>query len=536
MNERFDELLGEYLEGDLGTAGSEELDRLLEAHPDLADAVADQYSIHRGLGLIHQEKDPDLFTKSTMKRMRGDQDAFVGAVRERLGTPRPRRSWRSHGLVAAATLLISLSFQWILIRPPEPSPGAPVATLLRADKVQWEGEGTLVSGQRLSTGPLKLASGTALILFDGGAMVAVHGPADLQLLSRGRGILRQGHVLARCEGEAAGFSLSTPAGEAVDLGTEFVLSVEKSGATELHVQKGEVSWSPGSGKPGSQVVMGGQAMRFESSDGKTARAVPFMAESLDDTLRQLSYGLEPSRPTAQEDFEYAPGDLSPEGAAGGTGWIGSWRFRKGVEMTRESDRPGLMRITGESLRGTWSTAPERGGSLVLPPGYSVFLRELADPLDLTQDAVYYVGFALRRELDTPIGSSQYSHFRLTLRCSSDYWGPAISAGLPLSRRPTLQFRGHDSYVSPTDLPAGEATYWVIKIVAGRSKPDEIFLKVFGATEAMPTFEPAAWTSSTGPLSTDTKWDLLVITGTGPTTHVVDGIRVGRTWESVTPKE
>jgi hypothetical protein len=91
-------------------------------------------------------------------------------------------------------------------------------------------------------------------------------------------------------------------------------------------------------------------------------------------------------------------------------------------------------------------------------------------------------------------------------------------------------------VSPTDLPAGEATYWVIKIVAGRSKPDEIFLKVFGGTEAMPTFEPAAWTSSTGPLSTDAKWDLLVITGTGPTTHIVDGIRVGRTWESVTPKE
>ena len=80
MNERFDELLGEYLEGDLSTSGSEELDRLLEAQPNLADTVADQYSIHRGLGLIHQEKDPDLFTKSTMKRMRGDQDAFVGVA------------------------------------------------------------------------------------------------------------------------------------------------------------------------------------------------------------------------------------------------------------------------------------------------------------------------------------------------------------------------------------------------------------------------------------------------------------------------
>jgi hypothetical protein len=536
MSERSDDLLGQYLEGDLDASGTEELDRLLETDPEEADRAALLYTIHRGLGLLHQEKDPALFARSTMERLRGDREAFVGAVRDRLGPARPRRSWLGYVGVSAATLLLSLSVQLALVKNPEAPPAGPVATLLRADKAHWEPEGTLASGQRLSPGPLRLSSGTALLLFDGGAMAAVEGPADFEILSRGRALLRQGHVLARCEGEAAGFSLTTPAGEVVDLGTEFVVSVEKSGATELHVQKGEVSWSPGSGKPGSQVVMGGQAMRFENADAKSARPIPFMSESLDDTLRQLSYGLEPSRPTAQEDFEYAPGDRSPEGAAGGTGWVGSWRFRKGVEATREPDRPGVMRIAGESLSGTWSTGPERGGALTLPPGYSVFLRELADPLDLGQDAVYYVGFALRRELDGPIGSSQYPHFRLTLRSSADYWGPAISAGLPLSRRPTLQFRGHDSYVSTATVAPGEATYWVMKIVAGRSRPDEIFLKVYGATEAMPAFEPAAWTTSTGPLSTSGKLDLVVLTGTGPTTHVVDGLRVGRTWESVTRKD
>jgi hypothetical protein len=536
MSERFDDLFGQFLEGDLDASGTEELDRLLEADSELASRAVDLYAIHRGLGLLHQEKDPALFAKSTMERLRADREAFVGAVRDRLGAGRPRRFWLGYVWASVATLLLSLSFQLILVKKPEVTPAGPVATLLRADKVHWEADGTLASGQRLSPGPLRLSSGTALLLLDGGAMVAVEGPADFEILSRGRALLRQGHVLARCEGEAAGFSLSTPAGEAVDLGTEFALSVEKSGATELHVQKGEVSWSPGSGSQGSQVVKGGQAMRFENSEGKSARAIPFMAESLEDTLRQLSYGLEPSRPTAEEDFEYAPGDMSPEGAAGGTGWIGSWRFRKGLELTREADWPGRMRIAGESLRGTWSTAPEHGGALTLPPGYSVFLRELADPIDLGQDAVYYVGFALRRELDTPIGSSQISHFRLTLRSSADYWGPSISAGLPISRHPTLQFRGHDSYVSTADVPPGEATYWIIKVVAGRSRPDEIFLKVFGATEAVPAFEPAAWTSSTGPLSTSARLNLLVITGTGPTTHVVDGIRVGRTWESVTRKD
>jgi hypothetical protein len=195
-----------------------------------------------------------------------------------------------------------------------------------------------------------------------------------------------------------------------------------------------------------------------------------------------------------------------------------------------------MSVVGESLRGTWSNGQERGGALVLPPGYSVFLRQLADPFDLGQDAVYYVAFALRRELDTPIGTSHSTHFRMTLRSSEDYWGPSISAGLPLSRHPTLQFHGHDSYVSTMDVPVGESTYWVLKIVAGRSKPDEIFLKVFGATEAIPAFEPAAWTSTTGPLSTSAKLDLVVITGTGPTTHVFDGLRAGRTWESVTRKD
>jgi len=534
--DRFDELWAGYLEGDLEAPSLSELQELLAANSELLDRAIDLYEIHRALGLVHQAKDPGLFVRATIDRIRVDREGFVGSLKERLrGNPSPRRiPWAGYGLVAAATLAFSWVIQLLLSTPSPSAPPStgPVATFVQSDKARWEPEGGLFEGRRLNPGQLRLSRGSAVLLFDSGALVALHGPADFEIESRGSARLRHGRITVRAEQDAAGFTVHTPAGEAVDLGTEFAVAVDVSGATEIHVQQGEVAWSRKPGHPPSQVLKSGQAMRFGGPSGAEDRSIAFAAQSLDDYLHQLSYEVLPNRPTAFEDFEYEPGTNPLATASGGSGWTGPWRLRRGVEVTREPDLSDMLRVLPESLQGSWFPLPERGGALALPPGQSFLLRGLAEPIDLGRDAVYYMSFLVRRETDAPAGTSEGPHFRLTLRSSQDYWGTSIALGLPLSRRPTIQFHSRDSFVAPVELEVGATTLWVVKIVSSRTGPDEIFLKVFKGAEALPRFEPAPWSIATGPFISDGHLDLVVVTGTGPATHVFDGLRVGRTWESV----
>jgi hypothetical protein len=375
-----------------------------------------------------------------------------------------------------------------------------------------------------------------VLQFDGGAVALLHGPADVELESRGAIRVRHGRILVRADAEAAGFAVHTPRGEAVDLGAEVVVAVEISGATELHVQAGEVAWSREPGRPPERTLKGGQALRFEVAHGSEGRMIAFAAQSLDDILRQRAIEMVPSRPTASEDFEYGAGELPAGQAGGGFGWAGPWRFRRGVEVAGEADSSDRMRLLPGSLGGSWLPAPERGGALALPPGATFLLRELKDPIDLGQDGVQYASFLLRREPDAAPGSTEWPHFRLTLRSTKDYWGPCVAIGLPLSRRPTIQLHSHDSFTAAAEIEVGTTTLWVLKIVTSRSGSDEVFLKVFRDAERLPRFEPSQWSAATGPLVAEGRLDVLVVTGTGPATHVVDSLRVGRTWESVVRRD
>lgn len=541
MSAPFDDLLGDYFEGELDASGLLELEAQLRDHPELADRAADLYEIHRGLGFLHQSGAPELFVRSTLERLHFEREGFVESVQGRLA-PVPvkaRRQWIGYALVAAAALLFSFVLQAVFAHRPEPLlptvPGT-VATLVRVQRARWEPERPLAEGERIGVGSLRLSGGSAALLFDGGAVLALQGPADLEVESRASVRLRHGEVTVRAELDAAGFVVHTPAGEAVDLGTEFVVRVALNGETEVHVQRGEVSWSPGAGRPPSQILGGGQAMSFRPADGGRGRSIAFIAHSVDDFLRQRSHEILPGRPTAGEDFEYETGESAPDRLGGGTGWDGPWRLRRGDEITREPNRSGLMRVLGDSLRGSWTSGSERGGALALPPGPNFYLRRLSEPIDLGRDAVYYISFLVRREPDAPPGATDGPHFRLTLRSSADYWGPSISAGYPYSRRPTLQFQSRGSFVAPHEVETGATSLWVMKVVSGRTKPDEFFLKVFKSGEALPDFDPSPWSAETGPLPADGILDLIVLTGTGPATHVFDGLRVGRTWASVTGRD
>jgi hypothetical protein len=178
---------------------------------------------------------------------------------------RPRANWRWAAAVCCAALLLMGGIGWLLLapgrhaleanRPPGPAPGEapPVleeggdnpmlpksgfAQLVSANGAVWDAPRR--EGDRLSIGVLQLAQGEAEIRFDKGTIARLTGPASLDLRTVDEVFLHRGKLTARVPAQAAGFTVATPVSRVVDLGTEFDVSVEKSGRTETLVREGRV--------------------------------------------------------------------------------------------------------------------------------------------------------------------------------------------------------------------------------------------------------------------------------------------------------
>ena len=151
---------------------------------------------------------------------------------------------------------------------PVPPGAAPaVAQLTDLAEVQWpEGVAPLAAGSSLGSGPLRLRSGTAQLTFTQGAVVTLTGPADLELITSQRAFLRYGTIVSYVPRQARGFTVLSPHGQLVDLGTEFAVQVEPSGQTEVHVLTGEVQVAPSAATAeGLQSLTAGYTARLEAS-------------------------------------------------------------------------------------------------------------------------------------------------------------------------------------------------------------------------------------------------------------------------------
>ena len=73
-----------------------------------------------------------------------------------------------------------------------------------------------------------------------GARVVIEAPAEFHFESAQRLHMGRGRLSADVPAGAKGFTVVTPSGDAVDLGTQFGVDVPASGAAEIHVFAGEV--------------------------------------------------------------------------------------------------------------------------------------------------------------------------------------------------------------------------------------------------------------------------------------------------------
>lgn len=141
---------------------------------------------------------------------------------------------------AALILIMAYVFYNPRIAPPV------VAKLTETINAKWSAPLTsLTEGSDLRAEPMKLLQGYAQIRLDTGVEVILQGPVEVKLEAADRIHLLEGNIYARVPSYATGFIVQTPNATVVDYGTEFAMSVSKTGITEAHVFTGRIELRSG---------------------------------------------------------------------------------------------------------------------------------------------------------------------------------------------------------------------------------------------------------------------------------------------------
>ena len=146
------------------------------------------------------------------------------------------------------------------------------ATVLKGAGVEELADGTALRGEAHA-----IKAGTLELRTARGARLVIEAPAEFRFESAQRLRMKRGRLAAEVPPAAKGFTVITPSGEAVDLGTRFGVDVPASGAAEIHVFQGEVI-AKASGTKAKQSLRGGHAgtMYQGASSTRELRSSAFM--------------------------------------------------------------------------------------------------------------------------------------------------------------------------------------------------------------------------------------------------------------------
>lgn len=236
LSQHWQDLIDDYLSGLLDEARLRELEEALGADADARRYFVRYARLHTDL---HLEARAHLASARALDRIHELTEPAPGVAAAGSASPGRlflRRHW-AKAWVPAACLALALGAGWWL-RNGRPESEPAIAWLVNAQNCRWAREepgGDMHAGK-----VLELERGLAEIRFQCGARVVLEGPASLDLLSANSARLRHGKLTARVPGPATGFTILSPQGKVIDLGTEFGVAVSDSGATKVYVFEGKV--------------------------------------------------------------------------------------------------------------------------------------------------------------------------------------------------------------------------------------------------------------------------------------------------------
>lgn len=197
--------------------------------------------------------------------------------------PKPSPRWRTPSTprwmaaVAACGALLLGTWWWQDSR-------QAFATVEKAAGIPSLQEGAALRGESH-----EISAGTVALVSARGARIVIEAPAEFYFQSAQRLHMRRGRLAADVPPSAKGFTVITPTGDAVDLGTRFGVDVPATGSAEVHVFQGEVI-AKASGAQSKQSLRGGDAVMFDPG-ANTSRELRSSAFIQHDEMRELSAGL-----------------------------------------------------------------------------------------------------------------------------------------------------------------------------------------------------------------------------------------------------
>jgi hypothetical protein len=275
----------------------------------VCDGTATEAQSHALVELLRENivaRDAYLFAVELHARLASDNTLFftpateeaeeaVGAALESEVIPFPaaqaaRKTWPV--FACAAALMAAALLAAFYINGARRS-GEAFARVLRSAGAEFSDRFEAAEGAPLRGQTLKLAKGSVEFTTARGATVVLEAPAEFRFESAQRLRLARGKAAAEVPPAAKGFTVITPSGEVIDLGTKFGVDVSTSGSSEVHVFKGEVVASAGAASK-KQSLKQDQALALE--DGAAApRALRTAAFIHADELQELAAGLRGGR-------------------------------------------------------------------------------------------------------------------------------------------------------------------------------------------------------------------------------------------------
>lgn len=301
----FAQLFEQMLEGDIDDTARARLIGLLESDPALCNEVRRHLGISAALEHLSYGEDQDAFVRMVTEHVfhlggEGDE-SFVEKVIGQL--PVRKRPWRP--VAVAALLLLSAVAGFLMLRGGEKGP-------VLAKLKTIDAQGQVVSSREVRGGfEHVLKEGLLRLDFGNGAIVAIEGPADFEVVSAAVMRLGSGKLNAWCPQSAHGFEVITANAKVTDRGTSFGVSATSGGSTDFIVLDGIIDVSQGSD---TRRLTEGEALRSSGSGG--LESVAFQAEKFSRTwplasgILSASGSVKPAPPATPEQLALMEDDES----------------------------------------------------------------------------------------------------------------------------------------------------------------------------------------------------------------------------------
>ncbi|QNN24268.1 hypothetical protein HED60_18980 [Planctomycetales bacterium ZRK34] len=265
---QLDRRIGRMLDGSIEPAELAELQKTLLENPQARLRYHQYIGVH---SLLHWEhaapaQQPVQQPAPTPELATPTLQPTTPTLRRSPFRGRSRSVW--YALAAAITIAVTAWFVFSNAPSQAPTPQPqPVALLTSTDSVVFADQTEAATpGSELAPGVLRLSAGTAQVMFQNGAVVDLIAPCAFELIDADHGALLDGTVYAFVPQRGRGFTISTDQFDVVDLGTEFGVSHQAGGDSQVHVFTGRVDVRLHDAIPARRLIAG-QAVRIGNGSG-----------------------------------------------------------------------------------------------------------------------------------------------------------------------------------------------------------------------------------------------------------------------------